>query len=49
LQNTNCKNPEIFPKILFMGQPDMAIVCLNKLISSKLNIGALVLPDKTNL
>lgn len=49
LQNTNCKNPEIFPKILFIGQPDMAIVCLNKLISSKLNIGALVLPDKTNI
>ncbi len=49
LQNTNCKNTETFPKILFMGQPDMAIVCLNKLISSKLNIGALVLPDKTNV
>ena len=49
LQNTNCKNPETFPKILFMGQPDMAVVCLNKLINSKLNIGAVILPDKTNI
>lgn len=37
------------PKILFLGQPDMAVVCLNKLISSKLNIGAVILPDKSNI
>jgi len=35
-------------KILFLGQPDMAVVCLNKLISAKLNIEAVVLPDKSN-
>lgn len=28
--------------------PDMALVCLNKLISAGLNIGAVILPDKTN-
>lgn len=49
MQNTNCKKTEIFPKILFIGQPDMAIVCLNKLVNSKLNIGAVILPDKTNI
>jgi len=27
----------------------MAVVCLNKLINSKLNIGAVILPDKTNV
>lgn len=36
-------------KILFMGMPDMALVCLNKLISTGLDIGAVILPDKTNI
>ena len=40
---------EKHPEILFMGQPDMAVVCLNKLIDSKLNIAAVVLPDKSNI
>ena len=42
------RSPEMFPRILFIGQPDMAVVCLNKLISEKLNVAAIILPDKTN-
>ena len=29
--------------------PDMAVVCLNKLISLNMDIAAVVLPDKTNV
>lgn len=35
-------------KILFIGMPDMATVCLNKLLSDGLNIEAVVLCDKSN-
>ncbi len=37
------------PKILFIGMPDMATVCLNKLISLNFNIKAVVPPDKKNI
>lgn len=36
-------------KILFIGMPDMATVCLNKLLDSNINIKAVILPDKTNV
>ncbi len=42
LQNDNNNNP----KILFIGMPDMATVCLNKLISLNFNIKGLIPPDK---
>lgn len=35
--------------ILFIGMPDMATVCLNKLLDSNINIKAVVLPDKNNI
>lgn len=44
LQNDNNNNP----KILFIGMPDMATVCLNKLISLNFNIKGLIPPDKNN-
>lgn len=35
-------------KILLIGMPDMALICLNKLVEAKLYIKAVILPDKTN-
>ena len=34
-------------RILFLGMPDMAIVCLNKLYQNKINIVGVVPPDKS--
>lgn len=44
MQNSVNQNPSI----LFIGMPDMATVCLNKLISLNFNIKGLIPPDKSN-
>lgn len=44
MQNNINKNPSV----LFIGMPDMATVCLNKLISMNFNIKGLIPPDKNN-
>ncbi len=35
-------------RVLFIGMPDMAIVCLNKLVSKGINIVGVVPPEKTD-
>ncbi len=42
------ENTERKPSILFIGMPDMATVCLNKLVSLNFNIKGIVPPDKNN-
>ena len=34
-------------RILFIGMPDMAIVCLNNLYNKKINIVGVIPPDKS--